>query len=194
VEFACVVESSDWDEHFKLTKAIADGTIHFTKRTQPSRSKQKTTCSAKRRYELVRRYVPLHVGAIEREFGRPLTLALHPLGAIPETVTCIDQLLTGKVVDMRTLERLFGRDRKLLPPALPVNRVGRKTSYNYSAFALCLTAVLNERSSARRWPRENGIRPLVIGNLIKRVNSHASGKIKHALLKALLPASDSGGA
>jgi hypothetical protein len=88
---------------------------------------------------------------------------------------------------MRTLENWFGRDRKLLPFALPTVRCGRETFYDYRAVGACLRALLNDKSAIRRWPRDKAIRARLVANLIARVEERASGETKDTLLGSLMP-------
>ena len=189
LELASVVESSDWDEHRKFTDIIIKLLKSEEQRKQRRRSadRKSSTAIAKRRYEGRRPYHALSVGQIERQFSQPSSL-LGPLALVsPPRLTCLDGLLTGDKVKMRTLENWFGRDRKLLPPALPPVRCDRETFYDYRAFGACLRALLNDKSAVRRWPRDPAIRPRLVANLIAHVQERASGEIRDTLLGSLMP-------
>ena len=189
LELAALVERSDWDEHRKLTDIITKLPKPEEQRKQRRRSadRKSSKAFAKRRYESLRRYHALSVGRIEREFSQP-SFGLYPLAPpLPPRLTCLDALLAGDKVKMRTLENWFGRDRKLLPPALPTVRCGRETFYDYRAFGACLRALLNDKSAVRRWPRDPAIRPRLVANLIAHVEERASGEIKDTLLGSLMP-------
>jgi hypothetical protein len=189
LELAALVERSDWDEHRKLTDIITKLPKPEEQRRQRRRSADRkgSKASAKRRYESLRPYHALSVGRIEREFNQPSSV-LNPLARpLPPRLAFLDALLAGDKVKMRTLENWFGRDRKLLPPALRVVRCGRETYYDYRAFGACLGALLNDKSAVRCWPRDRAIRPRLVAGLITHIEEHASGEIKPTLLGSLMP-------
>jgi hypothetical protein len=189
LELAALFERSDWDEHRKLTDMITKLPKPEEQRKQRRRSAdpKNSKAFAKRRYERLRPYHALSVGQLEWEFSQPSS-GLHLLAPLlPPRLTCLETLLAGDKVKMRTLENWFGRDRKLLPPALPPVRCGRETYYDYRAFGACLSALLNDKSAVRCWPRDQAIRPQLVASLIAHVEERASGKAKDTLLASLMP-------
>ena len=189
LELASLVESSDWDEYRRLAAIIAKLPVPAAQGKPRRRSvdRQTSTAVAKRRYERRRWYHALSVGQIEREFSQSssgLQLLAPPL---PPRLTCLETLLAGDKVKMRTLEDWFGRDRKLLPPALPKVPGGRETFYDYRAFGACLSALLSDKSAVRRWPRDRALRRRLVACLIAHVEERASGKAKDTLLASLMP-------
>src|SRR5262249_39966803 len=136
-EFADAVERSDWDEFWRIAEQVEkmnkqNPPVPFYKKIQPAAGKKAST----KRYERTRRYHPLSIGLIERQFGES-----HGRGLLlPDfelSQTCIDGILTGGTVDMATLEQWFGRDRKLLPSGLNGKRSHRTILYDYSFLARC---------------------------------------------------------
>src|SRR5262249_31108935 len=69
-EFADAVERSDWDESWRIAEQVEkmnkqNPPVPFYKKIQPAAGKKAST----KRYERTRRYHPLSIGLIERQFG-----------------------------------------------------------------------------------------------------------------------------
>jgi hypothetical protein len=191
-ELGLAVERSDQDEYRsfarRLEQIAVEGRPISADKTKSREDRKKASA---RRYERKRRYQPLSIGQIEREFGESRTLS--PL--LPEferSQMCIDPVLTGGMVDMSTLESWFGRDRKLLPDELRGTRRGRKILYGYRSVARCFEELLADRAISRCWPRQFAIRSRAVTALIERVESRARGKTKRLLLDVLRPHAKSG--
>jgi hypothetical protein len=92
---------------------------------------------------------------------------------------------------MRTLENWFGRDRKLLPPALLTVRCDRETFYDYRAFGACLRALLNDKRRFGTGPVTQLSARGSLANLIAHVEERASGETRGHVARQFDAAPDS---
>ena len=79
MDFAVVVERSDWDRYHRDTKELLAAFRAGTLKTGGSGRKKRGRLSPKKRYELTRPYQAIRVGLIEAEFGRSLSLGFGAL-------------------------------------------------------------------------------------------------------------------